>query len=200
MKKNELIEQLSARLSGLPSDDIENMVDYYSEMIDERIEDGIDEEEAVAAIGDLDEIVSQILSEIPISKLVKAKVNQKSKLSALQITLIIMGAPLWIPILIAILAVIFSVFVAIFSLVISAFSVVVSFGGVALGGILGALVYIFIGMNINAVVLFGIGVFSAGATILSFILSLEFAKLVIKLIKKTFIWIKFSFIRKGEQE
>lgn len=200
MKKNELIEQLSARLSGLPSDDIENMVDYYSEMIDERIEDGIDEEEAVAAIGDLDEIVSHILSEIPISKLVKAKVNQKSKLSALQITLIIMGAPLWVPILIAILAVIFSIFVAIFSLVISAFSVVVSFGGVALGGILGALVYIFIGMNINAVVLFGIGVFSAGATILSFILSLEFAKLVIKLIKKTFIWIKFSFIRKGEQQ
>ena len=200
MKKKELIEQLSARLSGLPVEDIENTVDYYSEMIDERIDEGIDEEEAVAAIGDLDEIVSQILSEIPLSKLVKTKVKQKRKLSVLEITLIVLGAPLWFPILIAIFSVILSIFVAIFSLVIAAFSVAVSFGGVALGGILGALVYIFIGMNINAMVLFGIGVFSAGATILSFILSVEFAKLVIKLIKKTFVWIKLAFIRKGESK
>ena len=65
MKKNEFLEELKTRLWAMPEADKERSVDYYSEMIDDRMEDGLSEEEAVAAIGDLDEIVSQILSESP---------------------------------------------------------------------------------------------------------------------------------------
>ena len=65
MKRSEFLEKLKAQLWALPEGDVQNSLDYYSEMIDDRMEDGLPEEEAVAAVGDLDEIVKQILSETP---------------------------------------------------------------------------------------------------------------------------------------
>ena len=57
MKRVEFLKELKAQLWALPEADRQNSLDYYSEMIDDRMEDGLTEEEAVAAIGDLDEIV-----------------------------------------------------------------------------------------------------------------------------------------------
>ena len=57
MKRNEFLSKLKERLWALPEADKQCSLDYYSEMIDDRMEDGLSEEEAVAAIGDLDEIV-----------------------------------------------------------------------------------------------------------------------------------------------
>ena len=65
MKKKEFLEKLQASLWAMPETDKQRSVDYYAEMIDDRMEDGLSEEEAVAAIGDLDEIVKQILNESP---------------------------------------------------------------------------------------------------------------------------------------
>ena len=65
MKRVEFLEALKARLWALPEADIQCSLDYYSEMIDDRMEDGLTEEEAVAAIGNLEEIVQQILGETP---------------------------------------------------------------------------------------------------------------------------------------
>ena len=46
MLKNEFMEQLRSRLVGLPSQEVEERLGFYSEMIDDRIEDGLTEEEA----------------------------------------------------------------------------------------------------------------------------------------------------------
>ena len=51
MNKTEFVNQLSAGLMGLSQEDIKRSVDFYTEMIDDRIEDGMPEEEAVAALG-----------------------------------------------------------------------------------------------------------------------------------------------------
>ena len=51
MTKQEFIIKLTLELHGLPKADIEERVGFYSEMIDDRIEAGLSEEEAVADIG-----------------------------------------------------------------------------------------------------------------------------------------------------
>ena len=59
MTKNEFISRLRTRLSGLPKDEIEERLAFYSETIDDRIEDGLTQEEAVADLGDVDDIAAQ---------------------------------------------------------------------------------------------------------------------------------------------
>ena len=67
MDKALFLDELRRRLSGLPQSDLDERLLFYSEMIDDRMEDGLTEEEAVAGIGSVDEIVEQIMAEIPLS-------------------------------------------------------------------------------------------------------------------------------------
>lgn len=94
MNKKQFLEAIRNRIKGLPENDIDKSLDYYSEMIDDRVEDGMTEEEAVAALGTVDEIVAQILNDIPLQKLVKEKVRPKRSLSAFEILLLVLGFPI----------------------------------------------------------------------------------------------------------
>ena len=60
MTKREFLIALKACLSGLPKEEIEQQINYYTEMIDDRMEEGLSEEEAVGQIGDLEEIIDQL--------------------------------------------------------------------------------------------------------------------------------------------
>ena len=75
MTKTEFVLELASKLSLLPWEEIEDRISFYVEMIDDRMEEGVSEEEAVAAIGSVDEIASQIIAEIPLAKLVKEKIK-----------------------------------------------------------------------------------------------------------------------------
>ena len=48
MTKQAFLAALGERLVGLPQKDIEERLTFYSEMIDDRMEEGLSEEEAVA--------------------------------------------------------------------------------------------------------------------------------------------------------
>jgi hypothetical protein len=52
---------LRARLSVMPKADLERTLQYYREMIDDRMEDGMTEQEAVADVGDPEELAAAIL-------------------------------------------------------------------------------------------------------------------------------------------
>ena len=45
------MRQLAAQLHSLPQSEIQKSLDYYEELIDDNVEDGRSEEEAVAALG-----------------------------------------------------------------------------------------------------------------------------------------------------
>ena len=75
MSKQEFLGALYNGLSGLPKEDIENSVQFYSEMIDDRMDEGMTENEAVEDIGSVNEIIQQILSESSLPKLVKRTVS-----------------------------------------------------------------------------------------------------------------------------
>ena len=51
MNKETFLSELKKGLSGLPADDVNERLAFYGEMIDDRVEESMSEEEAVAGIG-----------------------------------------------------------------------------------------------------------------------------------------------------
>ena len=73
MNKENFILELKKSLSELPEKEVDERIAFYTEMLDDRIEEGLSEEEAVAAVGTVDEIVAQIIAETPLVRVAKEK-------------------------------------------------------------------------------------------------------------------------------
>ena len=186
MKKQEFLDRLKASLWSMPEADQQRSVDYYTEMIDDRMEDGLSEEEAVAAIGELDEIVKQILTESPrppqVVKPAQAVEPRKDNNKIWLIILLILGSPVWVPVAISVAAVVFSVWVSLWSGVIGLYAATFALGAAALGCIFGSFFMVSDGA-ISMVVAWGAAMVCAGLAILLFMLSNLAAKGLIKLTK-----------------
>lgn len=63
MTKSEFIQALEAKLSGLPQEEICKSTTYYSEQIEDRKEDGMTEEQAVADLESIDIIAQRIIDD-----------------------------------------------------------------------------------------------------------------------------------------
>ena len=116
MTKTEFLDELRSRLSGLPQSDLDERLLYFREMIDDRMEDGLTEEEAVSDIGSVDEIVDHIMEETPLSKLVRENAKRTRALKAWEILLLVLGAPLWLSLILAAIAVCLSLYAALWVL------------------------------------------------------------------------------------
>ena len=123
MNKRDFLLALRLRLSCLSSKDIASASDYYAELISDRMEDGLSEEEAVAAIGNIDDIAEEIISQTPLTKLVKAKIKPKKGRNPLTVILLILGSPVWLSLLIAAFAVVLAVYISLWSIVMSLYAV-----------------------------------------------------------------------------
>lgn len=196
MRKQEFLEALRAGLSGLPQEDIEERLSFYSEMIDDRMEEGLTEEEAVAGVGSVDEIVNQTISDTPLTKLVKEKVKPNRSLRAWEIVLLILGFPLWFPLLIAAFSVCFAFYVTIWSLIIALWSIELALVISSLGSIFAAVVVLFQGYALSALLLLGAGLFCAGLSVFCFFGCLKATKGILKLTKKIALGVKSLFIKK----
>ena len=126
MNKQEFVEKLRSKLSNLPKAEVEERLNFYIEMIDDRIEDGLSEDIAVADVGSVDKIAVQIAEDIPLLKTLGGKIKPKKSLSKLNLTLLIAGFPVWLPLLISAVAVIFSFYVSLWAVVISFWAAFVS--------------------------------------------------------------------------
>ena len=144
-------------LSSLPQAEIEDRVSFYSEMINDRMEEGLSEEEAVAAIGSVETVIDQIIADVPLLSLIKAKIKRTRKLSAWEIVLLAVGSPIWIALIAAAFAVVISVYASIWAGVVSLWATFVALVGCGVGGVLGSFLFIFLG-KFPA----GFGLFSAG--------------------------------------
>lgn len=196
MTKQEFLEALRNGLSGLPQDDIEERLTFYSEMIDDRMEEGLTESDAVSAIGSVDEITAQIISETPFTKLVKEKVKPKHTLRAWEIVLLVLGAPLWIPLLIAVAVIIFSCYAVIWSAIISLWAAEVSIGATSIGALIIGAVAIVQGNVLPGIAMFGIALICAGLTIFFFFGCKEVTKGILILTKKAALGVKSMIVKK----
>lgn len=167
MTKYEFVMTLTHRLSHLPREAVEERVNFYIESIEDRIEDGVPEEEAVAAVGSPEEIAAQIMGELPRPAFEVPRKEQKRRPSAVETVLLILGAPIWLSLLIAAFAVVLSVYISLWAVIISLWAIFASFVGCAFGGIVGGAFLAFTN-GATGVFLIGAGLFCAGASVLLF--------------------------------
>ena len=198
MNKVEFINALQEKLSNIPLKEVEERISFYSEMIDDKIEDGISEEDAVNQIGSVDEVINQILKEIPLSKIVKEKRKTiKSKqLKAWEIVLLALGSPIWISLLIAFLAILLSIYVSLWSVVILVCAIFVSFIGCSIIGLIAGLIFC-LSQQVNyGLMLIGASLILAGLSIFMFFLSKLCIISIIKFTKFIVLKTKNMLIRK----
>ena len=197
MNKRQFLAALQEQLNGLPQGDIEKSLDYYKEMLEDRIEEGMAEEDAVNAMGPLEEIVSQILMETSLPKLVKAKAKSQRALRIWEIILLILGSPVWAPLLLAVILIVLSLYLVLWSIIVSLYAIDFSFVAAGICGILGAFFMIFTGFPTQALFFFGSGLVCAGLAVLLFWGFYQITRQILRLSKKIMIWVKSWFIRKG---
>lgn len=150
MLKQEFLAQLQKGLSCLPKQELEERLTFYSEMLDDRMEEGLTEEEAVMAVGSVAEIISQVTAEYP-------KKAKQRRLNPGEIALLVLGSPVWVSLLIAAFAVILSLYIALWAILISLWAVFGSLVACSFGGLFAGIVFI-AGSNI----LSGIAMMGAG--------------------------------------
>lgn len=196
MLKEDFLNALRTGLSGLPQEDIAERITFYSEMIDDRMEEGLSEEEAVRQIGTVDEIVSQIVAETPLTKIVKEKIKPKRRMRAWEIALMILGFPLWFPLLVAAFAVLLSLYIALWSLVIALWAVEISFILGAIAALIGAVVLFVTGHGFTGLFALGAALILAALSIFLFLGCVAASKGTVLLAKKIAIGIKNLFVGK----
>lgn len=196
MSKQEFLVQLCKGLSGLPQEDIEERVTFYSEMVDDRIEEGITEEEAVAAVGTVDEIVKQVVAETPLAKIAKERIKSKRRLRAGEIVLLALGSPLWLSLVIASFAVILSLYISLWAVIISLWAVFGSLIGCAFGGVVAGVVFACSGNALSGIAMLAAGIVCVGLSIFMFYGCKAVTDSTLILTKKMAIWTKNCFIKK----
>lgn len=196
MTKNEFLAELRSKLSGVPEKDAEDRLGFYSEIIDDRMEEGISEEEAVRGIGSIDEIAAGITAEISQARNKDQKRESKRKLKAWEIVLLAAGSPVWLPLAIAAVAVTFSLYAVLWALVISLWAVFVAFTATAGGSIVIFVVQIIYGNALAGVAILGAGLILAGSSIFLFFGCKNSTKGTAVLAKKIALGIKKIFVKK----
>ena len=198
MSKQEFLAQLRKGLSGLPQDDIEERLTFYSEMIEDRMEEGLSEEDAVAAAGSVDEIVAQVIADTPLAKIAKERIKPKRRLKGWETVLLVLGSPIWFSLAVAAFAVLFSLYVSLWAVIISLWAVFVSLAACAVGGVLACVIFAAGGSGASGVAMLAAGIVCAGLTVFLFYGCRAAAKGALRLTKNVAIRIKNCFIRKEE--
>ena len=65
MKKETYFQKLYQLLRALPDCDRNTIVAFYQEIVEDKMESGLSEEEAVASLGDVNQLAQKILLENP---------------------------------------------------------------------------------------------------------------------------------------
>lgn len=121
MNKVEFIDQLKGALKQLPESEREKSILFYGEIIDDRLEEGEEEEAVVASLEDPLAIATTIIEEMP--PVPKAIAKSKEGHSTLFWVLIIVGSPLWGSLAITAGALALSIYLLIFSLILVVWTV-----------------------------------------------------------------------------
>lgn len=156
MTREAYLKALEEGLRRLPREEARKSISYYREMIDDRMEDGMTEEEAVAAMEAPDGAAERILYETPLKVLAQSRKENRAPRTTLTTVLLIVGSPVWLPVLCALLSVIVAVYAAIWA---ALASIIAGFAAVVVTGVLLAAYGVY-AMTMSAA--FGLGIMGAG--------------------------------------
>lgn len=132
MKKQEFLNELAAALHNLPREERYRTLSYYDELIDDRMEDGQNEEEAVSGLGDPESVAREILGEEE-----EAPVSTGTGRRVWVIVLLVLGFPLWGSLLLTGLCLLLTLYILLFVPVIVLVGLALGFLAAALLGMVG---------------------------------------------------------------
>ncbi len=196
MNKQEFLAELRKGLSGLPQKDTEERLAFYSEMIEDRMEEGLSEEDAVSAAGKPSEITAQIIEETPFLKIAKERIKSKRRFGAGEIVLLALGSPIWLSLLISAAAVIFSLYVSLWAVIVSLWAVFAATVGCFFGVIVAGIVFICNGSVLTGVAMLAAGIVCSGLSIFMFFGCKAATKGILMFTKKIAVRIKNCFMGK----
>ena len=186
------LKAIRKKLKGLSKNEIEERLNFYSEIIEDKKEEGATEEEAIKELAIINGIDEQFLNEndTPILETCEKLIGKIKEMEVWKIILIVLGAPIWFSLLVGAFAVVVSLYVSLLAVVISLYAsclalIVSSFGGIIMG-----IVYLFSNNVIQGFAIIGLSLVCFGLSILLFNLTSLLTKGLIILTKK--------LIRKGE--
>lgn len=137
MNRQEFLTTLEGSLGNFNQGEVERICNYYNEAILDRMEDGMKEEEAVACLGNVEEIADEAKSTIGIPTLISQRVKDsigRARDKKLWMVLVIIGAPIWLSLLIGLMAALLGICIAFGAVIVSGFVVI---GALAFAGIVG---------------------------------------------------------------
>lgn len=200
MDKQAFLTALREGLTGLPQSDIVEWVAFYAEMIDDRMEEGLSEQEAVASVGTVNDIILQVVDEYPFPELIKTRIRTRKPMSALTVVLLILGSPIWLSLLIAAFAVVFALWISLWAVIASLWAVFASLVGVAVGSVAGGILFACTGYVSSGLATTGAALVCGGFAIFAFFGCKAVTKGIAFLTKKIVLSIKKACIRKGEAQ
>ena len=196
MTKAQFLQRLANDIARLPQCDVVRWQEYYSEMLDDRIEDGMSEEEAVAALGTPARIAKQILAETPLTVLIRERIVPKQKLPVWAVVLLILGSPVWLSLAVAAVAVVLSGFVALWAGLLSCYAVELSLIACAVGGLGICAVEFCFAAPLLGVLFLGGALTCAGLALLTLPLWKRLTVLLLRACKGFWLFVKWLFVRK----
>lgn len=122
--------------------------------------------------------------------------NDSQKLNAWQITLLVLGFPLWFPLLVAIIVIVLSVYIILWAIVISLWAIFFAMLCISVYLLLTGNVTIFAHTAPAGLAIIGMSVFCAGLSILMFYTSKILTKATILATKKSTLWIHNNLSKK----
>ena len=165
MTKNAYLSELADRLRQLPQSEIDKSIAYYSEIIDDRMEEGCSEEEAVNGLEAPVTAAERILQDAPLGMLVRERIRPKQAVSGWIIALLVIGFPVWFPLLLAAAGIVFAMYVVVWSLVFAFFASTFAVGTASLAVLITAFVRAGEGAGLIFALL-GVGLLGIGCFIL----------------------------------
>ncbi len=187
MTKLEFILALNEKLSAYPKAEVQQRLSFYSEMIEDRMEDGLSEEEAVSAVGDVAHIAAEIAAELTPEEAPKTPKPAPKEWKTWVIVLLIVGSPVWVSLAVGAGAAVLSLYASVWAVIISLWAV---FGALVACGVCGIACgigfafggYIFPGLAVVAAALV-----CAGLSILAFFGCKAITDLTVTLTKRLFM-------------
>ena len=195
MNKRKFLSKLSDKLANLPHSDAQDRLNFYSEMIDDLIEEGLTEEQAVLKVGNADDIAREIVTDDSFNDILEEKLEpKKNTTKGWQLALLIIGSPIWFSLLVAFFAVAFSLVVTLFAVSISLIAVLWAvFGSLiacAIASVIYCFILIFTGNALTGFATLGAGLVCGGLSIFLYYGCKYFTKTITVLSKKIISLIK----------
>lgn len=184
MDRIDFIEVLADELSyRVKPSEIHQLINYYDEIIDDLMDDGFSEQEAVAKLGDPKKLAKEAAG------VEEIEIEVPRRFNPLVIILLIIGFPLWGSLLFAFLMVLLSVYIVIWCLPFTTGTIGVSF---VFGGIVAAVLSPFLMMDalFMGVTQLGVGMLLFGLGLISLVFTWSISGFFLKATRNLTIWTK----------